>query len=77
VAPAALAPANIVATRGLPRENRRESSSKVLSKMGDLAIDKQASSSAIQGAEYVLTGLDRLANWARKSSMWPMTFGLA
>ena len=30
-----------------------------------------------QGVEFVLTGLDRLVNWARKSSMWPMTFGLA
>ena len=28
-------------------------------------------------AEYVVTGLDELANWARKGSMWPMTFGLA
>lgn len=27
--------------------------------------------------EYVVTGLDELANWARKGSMWPMTFGLA
>jgi len=25
----------------------------------------------------VMTQFDRLANWARKSSMWPMTFGLA
>ena len=32
---------------------------------------------SVQGVEYVLTGLDRLVNWARKSSMWPMTFGLA
>jgi len=72
----ALAPANIVASRHLPGE-RREASSKILAKMGDLAVDKQASSSTVQGVEYVLTGLDRLANWARKSSMWPMTFGLA
>ena len=28
-------------------------------------------------AEYVVTGLDELANWARKGSLWPMTFGLA
>jgi len=72
----ALAPAHIVASRQLPRE-RREASSNVLSKMGSLAVDKQAGSSTIQGVEYVLTGLDRLANFARKSSMWPMTFGLA
>ncbi|KAJ7084386.1 ndufs7, NADH:ubiquinone oxidoreductase 20 kd subunit [Mycena belliarum] len=28
-------------------------------------------------AEYVLSTLDKVANWARQSSMWPMTFGLA
>ena len=48
-----------------------------LSKMGTLSVDPLASSSAVQGVEYVLTGLDSLVNWARKSSMWPMTFGLA
>jgi len=29
------------------------------------------------GAEFVLSKVDALANWARKGSMWPMTFGLA
>lgn len=29
------------------------------------------------GGEYVVSKLDALANWARKGSMWPMTFGLA
>lgn len=28
-------------------------------------------------AEYVVTKLDALANWSRKHSMWPVTFGLA
>lgn len=27
--------------------------------------------------EYVVSKLDQLVNWARKGSMWPMTFGLA
>jgi len=27
--------------------------------------------------EYVLSTLDKIVNWARKSSLWPMTFGLA
>lgn len=26
-------------------------------------------------SEYVLSTLDKVANWARQSSMWPMTFG--
>ena len=28
-------------------------------------------------SEYVLSTLDKLVNWARQGSMWPMTFGLA
>jgi len=28
-------------------------------------------------ADYAITGIDSLVNWARRSSMWPMTFGLA
>ncbi|CAN3365018.1 hypothetical protein DICA3_E21022 [Diutina catenulata] len=27
--------------------------------------------------DYALTSLDTIANWARKSSFWPVTFGLA
>jgi len=31
-----------------------------------------------QGAmQYALTTLDQIANWARQSSLWPVTFGLA
>lgn len=29
------------------------------------------------GAEYVLSTADKVVNWARQGSMWPMTFGLA
>ncbi|KAH9992589.1 hypothetical protein BJV77DRAFT_1001742 [Russula vinacea] len=28
-------------------------------------------------AEYVLSTLDKVVNWARQGSIWPMTFGLA
>nr|ACN40031.1 unknown [Picea sitchensis] len=28
-------------------------------------------------AEYVISKIDALVNWARKGSIWPMTFGLA
>ena len=60
-----------------PARQVASSNSVALSKMGTLAVDRMAGNSAVQGAEYVLTGLDRLVNWARKSSVWPMTFGLA
>ncbi|MBA2311380.1 MAG: NADH-quinone oxidoreductase subunit B [Actinobacteria bacterium] len=29
------------------------------------------------GANFVTARLDKLVNWARKSSLWPVTFGLA
>ena len=28
-------------------------------------------------AEFVVSKIDELVNWARKGSVWPMTFGLA
>jgi NADH dehydrogenase (ubiquinone) Fe-S protein 7 len=60
------------------RNDQRDLTSKAaLSKMGTLAIDPLAGSSAVAGVEYVVTSLDSVANWARKSSLWPMTFGLA
>jgi NADH-quinone oxidoreductase subunit B len=31
----------------------------------------------IQQQGFALTSLDKLVNWARSGSMWPMTFGLA
>jgi len=29
------------------------------------------------GGNVAVTSLDKLVNWVRKSSLWPMTFGLA
>ncbi len=31
----------------------------------------------IPGGNTIVTTLDKLINWSRKSSIWPMTFGLA
>jgi len=59
------------------RTDSRDSSSRAAAKHAELAVDKMANVPAVQSAEYVMTQFDRLANWARKSSMWPMTFGLA
>ena len=70
-------PAAHVASTRVGAQQQRDASSNALSKMGELGTDKMAGMPAIQGIEYVLTGFDRLANWARKSSLWPMTFGLA
>lgn len=37
-------------------------------------MSQKTASSAV---DYALTSLDTIANWARKSSFWPVTFGLA
>ncbi|KAK1518049.1 NADH-ubiquinone oxidoreductase 19.3 kDa subunit [Colletotrichum costaricense] len=47
-----------------PRPNRRE-----------IALPTQSQPKSL--VEYAVTTLDKLANWGRQSSMYPMTFGLA
>jgi len=45
-----------------------------LARQGSIALSIQTPQN---GAEYVLSTVDKVINWARQSSMWPMTFGLA
>lgn len=39
--------------------------------------DENFATSIHDRAEYVLSTMDKIVNWARQGSMWPMTFGLA
>lgn len=41
------------------------------------APTSQTTSQGGPGAEFVLSKVDALMNWARTGSIWPMTFGLA
>ena len=41
------------------------------------SISTSTAQQAAPAAEYVVSKLDSLVNWARQGSMWPMTFGLA
>lgn len=48
-------------------------------KQAGSALSKSAPAAAgpSNSAQYVVSKLDQLVNWARQGSMWPMTFGLA
>ncbi|KAK9425568.1 putative NADH-ubiquinone oxidoreductase subunit A [Seiridium unicorne] len=41
----------------------------------EIALPSQEGTKGV--VQYALTTLDQVANWARQSSLWPMTFGLA
>ncbi|EIE26621.1 NADH-quinone oxidoreductase [Coccomyxa subellipsoidea C-169] len=40
-------------------------------------VSTSSAASASPAAEFVVSKVDALVNWAREGSMWPMTFGLA
>ncbi|KAM6294794.1 NADH dehydrogenase [ubiquinone] iron-sulfur protein 7, mitochondrial [Aegotheles albertisi] len=60
---------------GTPAAERADSSVQVQQKSS--AVVQKKSYVPTSRGEYVVTKLDDLINWARRSSLWPMTFGLA
>ena len=43
-----------------------------------MGLEKQENNLIIdQGAGFVITSIDKLVNWARSGSLWPVTLGLA
>ena len=44
---------------------------------GKELVEVEEGTKIIPGANTIVTSLDKIFNWGRKSSIWPMTFGLA
>ncbi|KAF9566783.1 NADH-quinone oxidoreductase [Agrocybe pediades] len=68
-----------------PARLAEQSQGAISSQPGDVPAPRVAQEGSLQlsletpqnKAEYVLSTLDKVSNWARQGSMWPMTFGLA
>lgn len=66
---------------GVPVTRRAQAGSLQLSletpqnKAGSIFFLIAISFKVLLAAEYVLSTLDKVTNWARQGSMWPMTFG--
>ena len=63
-----------MASQSAVREIIKRATSGVVKRPGTYVNKQPAPNNA---GEYVLSTLDEVFNWGRRSSMWPMTFGLA
>lgn len=64
-------------TRMEQRRGFRSTGDKAITDGGGGQSVSSTISKGKDGVEFVVSKLDDLVNWARKGSMWPMTFGLA
>ncbi|XP_063003020.1 NADH dehydrogenase [ubiquinone] iron-sulfur protein 7, mitochondrial [Elgaria multicarinata webbii] len=74
--PVAASAAPIRSLHQTPTTDSAESSPAPVQQKSSAVVQKKSYVPTSRG-EYVITKLDDLINWARRSSLWPMTFGLA
>ncbi|KAI8141421.1 NADH-ubiquinone oxidoreductase [Fennellomyces sp. T-0311] len=63
-----------VATQALTVASKRAVSTEVTRNIDEI---KDITLKPNNGAEYILSTVDRVVSWAREGSFWPVTFGLA